>query len=120
MEGYLVHSGINIARGGSLRIDDGAGLYVYVREGEVWITQDGDRRDHVVAAGEGFRLDCGGKAVVEATSYAIATLTAPMPSNYARRITLQPGGEGAQRLLYDAAMERGSWLGSLRYRFRFL
>jgi hypothetical protein len=121
MEGYLVHGGIALTRGGSVRIEDGAGMVVHVEQGELWITQDGEARDHIVGAGAGrwFRLERDGATWLEATQDARISLSAPMPSNYARRIMLTPARAAAPRLLYDAAV-RGDWLTSLRYRFRFL
>ncbi|HEX6690459.1 MAG TPA: DUF2917 domain-containing protein [Burkholderiales bacterium] len=118
-QGYLVHA-IGMQRNSSLRIEDGAGLYVHAGEGRLWITQEGEGRDHLIAAGEGFRLDRDGVTIVEAARYTLAALTAPAPAHYARRITLAPGGAGARQVLYDAATARGSWLAGLRYRFRFL
>jgi len=59
MDGYVVHGGMGMARGSSVRIEDGAGILVYVREGELWITQQGDQRDHFVTAGRSFRVETG-------------------------------------------------------------
>ena len=64
-QGYLVHA-IGMERNSSLRIEDGAGLYVSAGEGRLWITQEGEGRDHLIAAGEGFRLDRDGVTIVEA------------------------------------------------------
>ncbi len=55
---------IGVPRGRTLRIIDGKGALLYVREGEVWLTQEGSTKDHVLSAGQSFRLDRNGMAVV--------------------------------------------------------
>jgi len=42
------------------------GLVVRVREGSLWITQEGDSEDHLVRAGERFVADRTGRLVVSA------------------------------------------------------
>ncbi|MCL4801436.1 MAG: DUF2917 domain-containing protein [Burkholderiales bacterium] len=42
------------------------GLVVRVRSGALWITQEHDQRDHLVAAGEHFVADRAGRLVVSA------------------------------------------------------
>ena len=120
MDGYVVHGGMGMARGASVRIEDGAGILVYVREGELWITQHGDQRDHFVTPGRCFRVETDGVTLLCATRRTHAALTAPAPGNYARLITMTPAGTATPRVLYDGARERRSWLDSLRYRYRLL
>ena len=79
MDGYVVHGGMGMARGSFTRIQDGRGILVYVWEGELWITQEGDRRDYLVRGGEWFRVDRNGSALLHATRRTHATLTAPTP-----------------------------------------
>ncbi len=51
------------------RIDTTApGLRLRVLEGVVWITQTGDRADHLLAAGEVFRTTRPGRIVAESLS----------------------------------------------------
>ena len=120
MDGYLVHGGMGMARGSTARIDDGKGILVYVWQGELWITQEGDRRDYFVGPGRWFRIERDGAALLTAMSETHATLTAPTPNNYARRIVLAASTAAPERVVYDGARERRSWLQSLAYRFRFL
>jgi hypothetical protein len=101
MDGYVVHRGMSMARGSSLRIEDGAGILVYVREGELWITQEGDSRDYFVNPGGWFRLERNGASLLYATRSTHASLAAPTPDNYARLITLTPAGTATPRLLYE-------------------
>lgn len=55
---------IHLARGGLVRLDDGAGSSVACVEGAVWITQDHDRRDIVLTGGESHVVECPGLTVV--------------------------------------------------------
>jgi Protein of unknown function (DUF2917) len=94
MDGDLAN-GIDLARGSSLRIDDGAGTLVYVWEGELWITQEGDTRDHFVSPGRWFRIERDGTSLLYATR--------------STRVTLTP-----------ARRERQGWIESLLQRLRLL
>ena len=52
---------------------DGPASLVCAR-GVVWVTQDGDERDHVLRAGEGWVPDgAGGRVVVQALTGAVVT-----------------------------------------------
>lgn len=61
LEGIAV---IRLARGSPLRLRDAAGQHLSVIEGSVWVTQQGDPRDPVLARGETFRFDRKGLALV--------------------------------------------------------
>ena len=119
MDGYVVHGGMGMARGSYARIEDGRGILVYVWEGELWITQEGDKRDYFVRGGEWFRLERDGAALLHATRRTHATLTAPTPADYAERITVTPAGTTAARVLYQRSSERGwarGWMRALSFR----
>lgn len=76
---------INLARGGTLRIAEGEGTLVYVWEGEVWLTEDGAREDHVLTAGQWFRLGAAA-ALAQAFRHSVVTLTRPArPPSVLRR-----------------------------------
>lgn len=49
-----------------LSLQDAAGSVISVRAGSVWITQEYDGTDHVLRAGDRFRIDRGGRAVLQA------------------------------------------------------
>ncbi|MBV9360942.1 MAG: DUF2917 domain-containing protein, partial [Betaproteobacteria bacterium] len=66
-----------MARGSSLRIEDGEGMTLRVRWGGTWITQEADHRDYYVSPGESFRLDRGGSALVTALNRACVDATSP-------------------------------------------
>ena len=116
MDGYIVHGGIGMVRGDLARIEDGKGVLVYVWHGQLWITQERDRRDYFIKAGERFKLDRAGVTVIYAMRRSALTLTAPVPAHYAKRITLAPPTTSAPRVLYDRAQEPGGWLDYARQR----
>lgn len=105
MDGYIVHGSIGMTRGSVLRIEDGEGMLVYVWEGGLWLTQEGDGRDRYLAPGQWFMLDRDGVAVIHSLRRSVVTLTAPQPVLYARRVTLSIAGRSMTRVLYDAARE---------------
>jgi uncharacterized protein YjiS (DUF1127 family) len=55
---------IGLTPGAPLRLQDAAGRHLSVVDGTVWVTQQGDPRDPVLAAGETFRFDRNGLALV--------------------------------------------------------
>jgi hypothetical protein len=55
-----------LERGAILRMDDVQGSLVHVWQGAVWITQNDDRRDYYVRAGEYFRIGRDGVTVISA------------------------------------------------------
>src|SRR3954471_19515340 len=89
---HLVVDQLVMARGSSLRIQDGSGMVVRVRWGGAWLTQEADGRDHYLTAGEGFCLDRGGSALVTALRRACVDVVAPQAEPHARRIVLWPAG----------------------------
>lgn len=103
---YPVHGSIGMRRGGVLRIEDGRDLVLYVWDGGLWLTQQGDPSDRYVAGGEWFRLDRNGLAVASALRPTTLTITAPAPELYAERITLSRSGSALAEVLYSAASAR--------------
>jgi hypothetical protein len=118
MNEYVVQGSIAMTRGSMLRIDDGAGILVYVWEGEVWLTQEGGREDHVLGPGQWFRLDRGGAAIAHAFRRSALMLTSTAPEPYARSITLAGAGSAGAVPLYRGRRSqysvRGRLVGALR------
>jgi len=77
---------IRMARGRLLRIDDGAGGLVRVREGELWLTEEGGRKDHVLHAGQCLRLGRNGATLAQALKRSVVTLSTPETTSLARRL----------------------------------
>ena len=97
---HIVLDQLVMARGSSLRIEDGPGITIRVRWGGAWLTQEADGRDYYLQPGESFRLDRGGSALVTALQRACIDATAPKTENYARRILLWPAGGSSYIDLY--------------------
>jgi hypothetical protein len=70
-------SGIVLAPGQLLNLDDAAGVRIASRHGTVWITQDGDPRDIVLRPGDSFELDRATPVIVQAFEKAFVTLSEP-------------------------------------------
>ncbi len=100
---WIVQGMVELERGGVLRIEDGRQMLVYVWEGSVWLTQDGDGRDVMLGAGGWFRIERKGVTLVYALAGCVLTLTSPYEERYAAAVqTLQPGAR-RPRTLYQAA-----------------
>jgi hypothetical protein len=68
---------LSLAEGGSLRIVNGAGIYLAVDSGVVWLTQERDARDWMLEEGRRHQLDRDGTAIISALRSARLTLSAP-------------------------------------------
>jgi hypothetical protein len=112
MQEYIVQGSLGLTRGSLLRIEDGQDILVYVWEGEVWLTEEGERHDRIVGPGEWYRLERNGATVAYALKRSTVTLTAPEPRYYARRLVLARAGSAAPVELYSAARDRGRGIGA--------
>ena len=114
MDGYLVKGSIGMPRGASLRIEEGEGMLVYVWEGEVWLTQEGSRKDHMLQAGQWFRVDRGGLAIAHAFRHSVVSLSAPSPDVPAERVTFSRGRGDTPAVLHQRG-DTGTWQGIRRF-----
>ena len=106
MDGYLINGSLGMPRGSLLRIDEGAGVLIYVWEGELWLTQEGSPKDHMLHAGQWFRLDRDGAALVHACRRSMVSLSVSSPDAEAPRITLQRSDMGAPAVLHQGSGSR--------------
>lgn len=79
MDEFLSKDPIGMPRGSLLRVDGGAGVLVRVWKGEIWLTQEGSTKDHVLGAGQSFRVDPGRAALAQAFRRSVISLTPPAP-----------------------------------------
>jgi hypothetical protein len=79
MDEFLPKDPIGIPRGSVLRIEGGAGVLVHVWEGELWLTQEGSRKDHLLGAGQSFRVERNGATLAQAFRRSVISLTPPAP-----------------------------------------
>lgn len=63
----------------ALAMDDARGTLLQCLEGTLWVTQDGDRDDHVLRVGDAMRIDRDGPTVVQAMTGSRLSLCAPEP-----------------------------------------
>jgi hypothetical protein len=99
---WIVEGMVELRRGGVLRIEDGRGMLVYLWDGSVWLTQDGEGRDVMLGAGGWFRIGREGVTLVYALADCKITLTSPDASRPAAAVqALQPGA-CQPRTLYQA------------------
>jgi len=130
MDGYIVHGSYGMTphgadgmtrgvmalpRGSLLLIEHGKGMQIELWDGELWITQERDTRDHMIASGSSFRLEQEGIVLAYAMRGGQITLTAPVPAHYAKRIALTLPGS-APRVLYERSREESGWLAGLGHR----
>jgi uncharacterized protein YjiS (DUF1127 family) len=78
---------VTLAEREVLRFESASGRHVGVVRGNVWVTQHGDVRDHVLRAGESFRFDRDGLALVVALGGAAGVVLE-------EGLVVQPGAEG--------------------------
>lgn len=105
MKGVAVN--LNLSRAGllleahqTIGVVGAVGARVDVRRGKIWITQEAETRDFIVAAGDGLTLERPGLALVHALQPAEVTLGEPGDC--------RPARSGARPL---AALKR--WLASI-------
>jgi hypothetical protein len=77
METVYIFSPVVLKPDRSLEVQDGSGITVRVTRGNVWITQRGDPRDVVLGAGQSFKLDRNGLALVAALGGTATVLLIP-------------------------------------------
>jgi len=85
---YLIEGAMPLLRNEQLRIEDGRDLLIHAWQGSLWITQEGDTRDVLLQAGQSFRLDRSGVALVKCWDDAVVALTSPHENRPARSITV--------------------------------
>ena len=63
----------------ALALDDARGTLVRCLAGSLWVTQDGDRDDHLLRVGESMRIERDGPTVVQAMTGSRLAVCAPEP-----------------------------------------
>ena len=77
---------IGLPGGSLLRIDDCAGVLIHVVEGEIWVTQDGSPKDHVLQAGQSLQISRGGATIAQAFKRSLVSLSSPASAGTLRRL----------------------------------
>lgn len=102
---YLVYGSLPLMRGSVLRIEDGREMLVYAWNGCVWITQERERCDIVLEAGQWFRISRSGCTLIAALRGSVIALASPYEKCFARRIDLVTSATARAVPVYGA--ERG-------------
>ena len=63
-----------------LTLDDAAGTRIQARVGQIWITEEGSTKDHVLGPGEAFTVARDGRTVVQAIHSAWILLAEAQPA----------------------------------------
>ena len=66
MELNLKSPVLALEAGQVVTLDDAAGTRIEARSGTVWVTEEGDRDDHIVAPGQTLVVRNGGRTLVQA------------------------------------------------------
>jgi hypothetical protein len=67
----------SLNKGEAISVAVGPGMTVRVTRGQVWLTRDGDRTDHVLGAGEAMKLEANGYVVVYGLTESSLQITTP-------------------------------------------
>ena len=102
----LDQSTIQLTKDNLISLPDAEGSTVAVLWGSVWLTQDGDRRDYEVNAGESFTIRGDGLIVISA--FENSALTILQPCEDATVLSMKPRGNARRATAYDEANERNS------------
>jgi hypothetical protein len=80
---FEIGTRIGLANGEAVSLSDVRGAMLRVRRGTVWLTQEHDRADVVLRAGDNWVVERDGRTVVEAQSpslvYVVGRAVAPPP-----------------------------------------
>jgi len=90
MDSTFAHSLVRLDAEQLFTVEGARGRGVVVFAGKLWITQQGDLRDHFVSAGESFTFDQPGLALIEALEPA-------------RLVMLMDGAASHESIGYEAA-----------------
>jgi hypothetical protein len=112
-------SRIVIAAGGAASIEAAAGAAIQCVAGKLWLTQEGDARDHVVPAGTTFCTDRAGRVVVTGVDgAALVVVRKSAPAHCARGTVsidsierfARSAREAQARYVADTVARLGRWL----------
>jgi hypothetical protein len=91
----------SLPRGAWLALEDGVATVIQVKQGEVWISEEGSFIDHILVAGQHYAIDRPGVAIVSMQSEADIAMHLPTGGMPPRRIDLHVAGDGEGQRLYQ-------------------
>jgi len=93
MQIEINRSTLSLAREGLVAIRDGQGTRIVCHSGSLWITQECDLKDAVIAAGESFTVRNPGLTLLTALSASELTIIEPRAAAQPRSRQLMPSFE---------------------------
>ena len=94
-----------MSKGSMLKIEDGRGVVLEVKRGMLWLTQEGDRRDRYIRAGDWLRLDGDGLDLANALKRTIVSLST-VQGFEAREPVLVPSARGHEVVVREPLLAR--------------
>jgi Protein of unknown function (DUF2917) len=114
----LAQAGVAIPKHRSVPIRSGPGTQILVLTGCVWVTQDGDGKDYILASGDGMSVTKPGLTLVMALEDSRVSLVAPKKLDAQALDRHYPSGETVESLAKRARQLRAEYIGHLATRFR--
>jgi len=93
----------SLPRGAWLALEDGVATVIQVKQGEVWMSEEGSFIDHILVAGQHYAVDRPGVAIVSMQSEVDVAMHLPSGGIPPRRIDLHATGDGKGQRLYQRA-----------------
>jgi hypothetical protein len=78
---HLPGAMVDLMQQQTLRVQAAKGWRVYCRQGALWLTQDGDRRDIILRDGQWFELNRDETTLIHALAFSSVSLSAPPQSH---------------------------------------
>ena len=94
--------------GQTLELRDGKGTHLEILSGEVWITQQGDRRDPIIAAGAEFDIERNGLTLLHAFRPSLVYVHEPARTGTVVP-TIRKFASGLLRYFGELGMQRSAW-----------
>ena len=66
MQLQLTDPSLSLETGQVVALDDACGMRISTRTGSIWVTEEGDGRDHVVGPGQALVVSRNGRTLVQA------------------------------------------------------
>ena len=94
---------VSLAAGEVLTLDDAQGTRILARLGTLWVTEEGEGRDHIVGPGDSIVVARAGRTVIQALKAAWVSLTEGVAASNDAPYDLHPAHPDEE---YDAARAR--------------
>jgi hypothetical protein len=100
--------------GQTLELRDGKGTHIEVLSGELWVTQQGDRRDPVISAGGEFAIGHDGLTLLHAFRQSLVHVQEPAGTRTRAAGSWKRSVLGLLRSFGELGMKRSAWRNAYR------